>query len=255
MLDKKSVNGEEFVDLPINYRDLSVNDNNEEKDLIVEGGKLLAIEDQFNRIVSNTDVAKGDSVAYKVIITKDNIDYEDTITIIHLSEGTDTITALLSNEAHIIACDTNGNPLSGELGTTSKAVCEIIAYRGGTKLTSALAENATLTNMNQFKYSIGVNNAAYTTERFSGTVGNSKFAIKTALVDSGSIPITISFLNEFGQVITVRKEMTFVKSKKAIDAKSLDITGESVFKQTGDTITPSSITLTATVQNISGTIQ
>ena len=252
---KKSVNGGEFVNLPINYRDLSVNDNNEEKDLIVEGGKLLAIEDQFNRIVSNTDIANGDSVAYKVIITKDNIDYEDTITIIHLSEGTDTVTALLSNEAHIIACDPNGNPLSGELGTTSKAVCEIIAYRGGTKLTSALAENATLTNMNQFKYSIGVNNAAYTTERFSGTVGNSKFAIKTALVDSGSIPITISFLNEFGQVITVKKEMTFVKSKKAIDAKSLDITGESVFKQTGSTITPSSITLTATVQNISGTIQ
>lgn len=252
---KKSVNGEEFVDLPINYRDLSVNDNNEEKDLIVEGEKLLAIEDQFNRIISNTDVAKGDSIAYKVIITKDNIDYEDTITIIHLSEGTDTVTALLSNEAHIIACDPNGNPLSGELGTTSKAVCEIIAYRGGTKLTSALAENATLTNMNQFKYSIGANNAAYTTERFSGTEGNSKFAIKTALVDSGSIPITISFLNEFGQVITVRKEMTFVKSKKAIDAKSLDITGESVFKQTGSTITPSSITLTANVQNISGTIQ
>lgn len=252
---QKSVNGGEFVDLPINYRDLSVNDNNEEKDLIVEGGELLAIEDQFNRIVSNTDVAKGDSIAYKVIITKDNIDYKDTITIIHLSEGTDTITALLSNEAHIIACDPNGNPLSGELGTTGKAVCEIIAYRGGTKLTSALAENATLTNMNQFKYSIGVNNTAYTTERFSGTVGNSKFAIKTALVDSGSIPITISFLNEIGQVITVRKEMTFVKSKKAIDAKSLDITGENVFKQTGDTITPSSITLTATVQNISGTIQ
>lgn len=252
---KKSVNGGEFVNLPINYRDLSVNDNNEEKDLIVEGEKLLAIEDQFNRIVSNTDVANGDSVAYKVIITKDNIDYEDTITIIHLSEGTDTVTALLSNEAHIIACDPNGNPLSGELGTTGKAVCEIIAYRGGTRLTSALAENATLTNMNQFKYSIGVNNAAYTTERFSGTIGNSKFAIKTALVDSGSIPITISFLNEFGQVITVRKEMTFVKSKKAIDAKSLDITGENVFKQTGSTITPSSITLTAIVQNISGTIQ
>lgn len=252
---KKSVNGGEFVDLPISYRDLSVNDNNEEKDLIVEGGKLLAIEDQFNRIISNTDVTKGDSVAYKVVITKDNIDYEDTVTIIHLAEGTDTVTALLSNEAHIIACDPNGNPLSGELGTTSKAICEIIAYRGGTKLTSALAENETLTNMNQFKYSIGVNNAAYTTERFSGTEGNSKFAIKTALVDSGSIPITISFLNESGQVITVRKEMTFVKSKKAIDAKSLDITGESVFKQTGSTIAPSSITLTATVQNISGTIQ
>lgn len=252
---KKSVNGGEFVDLPISYRDLSVNDNNEEKDLIVEGGKLLAIEDQFNRIISNTDVAKGDSIAYKVVITKDNIDYEDTVTIIHLAEGTDTVTALLSNEAHIIACDPNGNPLSGELGTTSKAICEIIAYRGGTKLTSALAENETLTNMNQFKYSIGANNAAYTTERFSGTEGNSKFAIKTALIDSGSIPITISFLNESGQVITVRKEMTFVKSKKAIDAKSLDITGESVFKQTGSTIAPSSITLTATVQNISGTIQ
>lgn len=169
--------------------------------------------------------------------------------------GADAYSVVLTNENQSIACDSNGNPLSGELGTTGKAVCEIIAYRGGTKLTSALAENATLTNMNQFKYSIGANNAAYTTERFSGTEGNSKFAIKTALVDSGSIPITISFLNEIGQVITVRKEMTFVKSKKAIDAKSLDITGENVFKQTGDTITPSSITLTATVQNISGTIQ
>lgn len=169
--------------------------------------------------------------------------------------GADAYSVVLTNENQSIACDSNGTPLSGELGTTGKAVCEIIAYRGGTKLTSALAENATLTNMNQFKYSIGANNAAYTTERFSGIEGNSKFAIKTALVDSGSIPITIFFLNEFGQVITVRKEMTFVKSKKAIDAKSLDITGESVFKQTGNTITPSSITLTATVQNISGTIQ
>lgn len=46
--------------------------------------------------------------------------------------GKDAYTVLLTNEAHTVACDANGNPLSGEL---AKAKTKVNAYRGTTKLT------------------------------------------------------------------------------------------------------------------------
>ena len=45
--------------------------------------------------------------------------------------GKDAYTVLLTNEAHTVACDANGNPLLGEL---AKAKTKINAYKGTTKL-------------------------------------------------------------------------------------------------------------------------
>ena len=45
--------------------------------------------------------------------------------------GKDAYTVLLTNEAHTVACDANGNPLPGEL---AKAKTKINAYRGATEL-------------------------------------------------------------------------------------------------------------------------
>lgn len=250
---QKSTNGGAFSSVSAALNAFEVNDNGQEKILTLNDGAQLHVANDLIQTIPASQVTKGNSVAYKIIITKNQVNYEDTITITHLSEGSDTFTALLSNEAHIVSCDANGTPLSGELGVSGKAICEVLAYRGGTKLTNALAENATLTSMDQFKYSIALG-SSYTTERFSETTGNSKFSIKTISADSGSIPITISFLNAEKKVITVKKEMTFVKSKKAIDAKSLDITGQNVFKVNGSTVTPSTITLTAEVQNVVGRV-
>ncbi len=46
--------------------------------------------------------------------------------------GKDACTVLLTNEAHTVACDANGNPLPGEL---AKATTKATAYKGTTKLT------------------------------------------------------------------------------------------------------------------------
>ena len=46
--------------------------------------------------------------------------------------GKDACTVLLTNEAHTVACDANGNPLPGEL---AKAKTKVNVYRGTTKLT------------------------------------------------------------------------------------------------------------------------
>lgn len=43
--------------------------------------------------------------------------------------GADAYTVLLTNEAHTVACDASGNPLSGEV---AKAVTKVIAYKGVT---------------------------------------------------------------------------------------------------------------------------
>ncbi|WP_303181893.1 hypothetical protein [uncultured Butyricimonas sp.] len=47
------------------------------------------------------------------------------------AQGKDACTVLLTNEAHTVACDANGNPLSGEL---AKAKTKITAYKGTSKL-------------------------------------------------------------------------------------------------------------------------
>jgi len=59
----------------------------------------------------------------------------DTITITRLKDGSGSISIILSNEAHSIACDVNGYALTGELGSSGKAKTTVYSYYGTTALT------------------------------------------------------------------------------------------------------------------------
>lgn len=62
--------------------------------------------------------------------------------------GKDAYTVLLTNEAHTVACDANGNPSPGEL---AKATTDALAYKGTTRLTGEYSS----ANLAAGKFAIG----------------------------------------------------------------------------------------------------
>ena len=200
--------------------------------------------------IPSSEVAKSQNNSYTIKVIKDNITYSDTKTLSHYVEGEDSYSATLSNESHIIACNSAGTPQTNEIGSyTSKASCYVEAYRGTQKLTP-VASSATPT-INQFKYTIGTPEGC-TVSRYDTAISTeqpaySTFFINGVTADSGKVPVTFTFYG--GK--TLVKTMTFVKSKAAVNAKSLDISGQNTFKQNASgAVTPSSIKLTADTQGV-----
>ena len=200
--------------------------------------------------ISSSAVVKSQSNSYTIKVIKDGVTYSDTKTISHYVEGEDSYSGTLSNESHIIACDSAGNPQTNEINSyTSKASCYVEAYRGTTKLTP-VASSAT-PKLNEFKYTIGTPQGC-TVTRYDTAISTeqpaySTFFISSVTADSGKIPVTFTF---YGGKTLVRT-MTFVKSKAAINAKTLSISGQNTFKQNASgVVTPASIKLTADTQGV-----
>ncbi len=61
--------------------------------------------------------------------------YSDQVTIVKLADGSSGYTVLLTNEAHSVSCDVNGNALPGELGSSGKAKTKVLVYKGTKQLT------------------------------------------------------------------------------------------------------------------------
>ena len=78
--------------------------------------------------------------------------------------GKDACTVLLTNEAHTVACDANGNPLPGEL---AKATTKATAYKGTTKLTGV----STTGDLGAGKFSIGTKQETGGTFAWNGVDG------------------------------------------------------------------------------------
>ena len=78
--------------------------------------------------------------------------------------GKDACTVLLTNEAHTVACDANGNPLPGEL---AKATTKVTAYKGTTKLTGV----STTGDLGAGKFSIGTKQETGGTFAWNGVDG------------------------------------------------------------------------------------
>lgn len=165
------------------------------------------------------------------------------------ANGTDSYTTILSNETHSIICSSNGTPESGELGSSGRAISDIIAYKGSTKLTP-VADTATPGN-NQFRYKI-VTQTGCTVSR----TDNDTFYINTVTADKGTIEVEINCENKQ----TIKKVMTFTKVKAGANgsngasAKVVTITGEQTFKYAAGASTPTnaSMILTRTLQGVSG---
>lgn len=61
---------------------------------------------------------------------------QDSMTIPRLLDGSGSISIILSNEVHAVACNVDGTPLPGEIGSGGRAVTTVYVYYGATPLTA-----------------------------------------------------------------------------------------------------------------------
>ena len=155
------------------------------------------------------------------------------------ADGTDAVTAFLTNEAHTFAAQANGTIVS-----FTDASSSMIVFEGVTDKTA--------------NYSYSRTGSAGVTSTLSGTNGNI-LSISALSHDSGSVVITA-----VSSSTQLAKTMSLVKSKQGTaglagsDAKALQVTVDSqvyAFDTSADTTaTPSSISFIINQQNLSGTV-
>lgn len=158
-------------------------------------------------------------------------------------DGADSYTALLTNAAHTVICNSSGTAESGELGSSGRATSDIIVYKGATLLT-AVADTAT-PGKGQFKYTIKTQTGCAAARK-----DNDTFYINTMSANSAKVVIEINCEN----TQTLRQEMTINKVLHGASAKVVKVTGETVFKYAAGatTPTPTQVVLTRTLTNASG---
>lgn len=145
------------------------------------------------------------------------------------TNGSDAYTVVLTNENHTFPASSTGNIVTA-VSTTS----DVIAYKGATSVTPTIG---TITNPSGM------------TITKSGTRITFQANTGTSLADSGSVTIPVTVDGK-----TFNKVFSWSKAKEGVNAKSADImsTGQ-VFKSSdgGTTFSPSAITLTPRLQNVS----
>ena len=158
-------------------------------------------------------------------------------------DGADSYTALLTNAAHTVKCNSSGAAESGELDSNGRATSDIIVYKGATLLT-AVADTQT-PGKGQFKYTIKTQTGCTAARK-----DNDTFYINTMSANSAKIVIEINCEN----TQTLRQEMTINKVLHGASAKVVKVTGETVFKYAAGatTPTPTQVVLTRALTNTSG---
>ncbi|MGL4877895.1 beta strand repeat-containing protein [Paraclostridium dentum] len=174
----------------------------------------------------------------------------DEISLAKLYDGNDAYTVILDNESHSIVCNSNGDAISGELGSGGKAKTKVKVYKGSTELTAsntAAAGKFRITTAGTMADGSGT--CSYIVEN-STNVG---VYIATAIKDSGIVPITIDV---DGGRATITKNFTFTKTKTGSAAKAIQISGGStiVFKADGSKDPSAGVRLEVAKKNVSGTI-
>lgn len=98
------------------------------------------------------------SIRYRCLI--DEL-FVDEITVSKLYDGLDGIdgvayTVVLSNEAHTIACDEDGNPLEGEIGIQGLAVTDVTVYKNTEELKPIRITGGDYSTMQKGEYCIDI---------------------------------------------------------------------------------------------------
>ncbi len=208
-------------------------------------GTVIANQTSTNLVINPNDSYWGSKTSVTFKYQAD--DKYDEITVAKMHDGTDTYSVILTNEAHSIACDSNGNPLNGEL---AKAFTNVKVFRGSTELT---ASNTAASD--KFKLTIGTcvgaTGAFVTTDNV-----NTGVKVATLTADSGTIVINVNIDN--GKA-SIDKTFSFSKLKAGATgaaAKALQIIGPSsiIQKKDGSYEPSNGITLTAIKKNTSGTV-
>ena len=158
-------------------------------------------------------------------------------------DGADSYTALLTNAAHTVICDSSGAAETGELDLNGRATSDIIVYKGATLLTAV--EESKTPGKGQFKYTIKTQTGCTAAKK-----DNDTFYIKAMNANSAKVVIEINCEN----TQTLRQEMTINKVLHGASAKLVKVSGETVFKYAAGatTPTPTQVVLTRTLTNTSG---
>lgn len=145
------------------------------------------------------------------------------------SAGKDAYTVILTNETHTFPASSTGN-IASAISTTS----DVVAYKGATSVAPTIGN---------------ITNPSGMTITKSGTRLTFQANAGTSLANTGSVTIPVTVDGK-----TFNKVFSWSKAKEGVNAKSADImaTGQ-VFKSSdgGVTYTPSAITLTPSLQNVS----
>ena len=190
----------------------------------------------------------------EVHIQKSEMDFSLTI---QGDDGTDAYTALLTNANHTIICSSEGAPETGELGEDGRAQSDVLVYKGS-KLLTAVADTVT-PKTGQFHYKIVNPVGCSAARKDNDTFYISNLTTKKRSAGNNGASVTIEINCEGVQ--TLRQEMTITKVFHGADgtdganAQYVIINGESAFKygpNYSGTPTPSSITLTRQLFNVSG---
>ena len=187
-------------------------------------------------------------------IQKSEMDFSLTV---QGDDGTDAYTALLTNANHTIICSSEGAPETGELGEDGRAQSDVLVYKGS-KLLTAVADTVT-PRAGQFHYKIVNPVGCSATRKDNDTFYISNLTTKKRSTGNNGASVTIEINCEGIQ--TLRQEMTISKVFHGADgtngtnAQYVIINGESAFKygpNYSGTPSPSSITLTRQLFNVSG---
>ena len=187
-------------------------------------------------------------------IQKSEMDFSLTV---QGDDGTDAYTALLTNANHTIICSSEGAPEPGELGEDGRAQSDVLVYKGS-KLLTAVA-NTVQPRAGQFHYKILSSTGCSATRKDNDTFYISNLTTRQKSAGANGASVTIEINCEGIQ--TLRQEMTITKVFHGADgtdgasAQYVIINGESAFKygpNYSGTPTPSSITLTRQLFNVSG---
>ena len=190
----------------------------------------------------------------EVHIQKSEMDFSLTV---QGDDGTDAYTALLTNANHTIICSSEGAPETGELGEDGRAQSDVLVYKGS-KLLTAVADTVT-PKTGQFHYKIVNPVGCSAARKDNDTFYISNLTTKKRSAGNNGASVTIEINCEGVQ--TLRQEMTITKVFHGADgtdganAQYVIINGESAFKygpNYSGTPTPSSITLTRQLFNVSG---
>ena len=204
-------------------------------------------------IAMRVGVADGDQVE----------DAFDTINIAPVKEGSNGLTIVLSNAAHSVPADKDGTVPTSPDGYAGSGT-DIVVFDGATEYNS-VAHDATPGN-NEFKVTTSVTTGTITLGAQDISANKVTFADHSAMTtDLAIIEYTINVEN----TTTIKKFQTLNKSKQGLtgatggdgsagtNARAVNLTATDLsfeYTAAGSTPNPSTVTVTATAVNTSGTV-
>ena len=191
-----------------------------------------------------------DTIKVEISENENNVLASDVLTIYAIQDGSDVITAILSNEAHSLTKDFEGIITSTGSGT------DIKVFQGAEELTFVTG-TGNPSGENTFTVAIagslptGVTGGSRTTPSNKKHCNVAEYNFSSFTGQSATITYTITFKNDVGETGTITKQQTFSISQEGEHARKVDLTGDQAVKYNtaGSSPDPDEITLTATALN------